>query len=632
MHTPHPPPPAHPPRPGPPAGESDESLAARLSGRPEGGAPHSVALLMARHWQSAYDYSVICLASSAGVASMVAAASFHQVLEDLTLGGSGAALRPRLLVTVRDTVADWSGQDPVTAVLPQLAKPAGARGLRAATTVTPENRRLAERAFLSLSGLAQCLLWHTEVEAEPISVPAGLSGLGTGSAAAALEQAREQFRAACVRAHQELAPSKECRFYNRLLDVPIRRGGALLPDVRQHLQECRHCRFAAEQLGYFESGLGTLLAESVLGWGARRYLESRPGRREGARSGVSAPTGGDRPRRGGRPAGGRGRRRAAGGARHRLMSRIPTPGRWNPQRGPDAKAVVTGVGIASAAVLATVLVASVWSQDGGTNGPAASTGATGATAASPAPGSRTPPGATSPPDSAGLPDAPRQTRLRNLAADLCLDVRGGKAEAGTGTALAVCSSAWTQQWSYEEDGLLRSVAAPGLCLDSHADASGLVVLGRCVAEDAKRGDDVRYDLTVQGELLPRWKEELAVAPAATDPKADVVTKERDGSDDQRWATDSPSASPDSLSVAGTVAPPARPSGTPSGDPSADPDERDEPDGRGAAPSAHPKKSPSQRHGLRRAVTVGDDTSRAPVLPAPVQLPVEPSDVLAGVGL
>ncbi|MGW7266221.1 RICIN domain-containing protein [Streptomyces sp. NPDC054842] len=625
MHTPHPPLPTHPPRPGPPAGESDESLAARLSGRPEGGAPHSVALLMARHWQSAYDYSVICLASSAGVASMVAAASFHQVLEDLTLGGSGAALRPRLLLTVRDTVADWSGQDPVTAVLPQLAKPAGARGLRAATTVTPENRRLAERAFLSLSGLAQCLLWHTEVEAEPISVPAGLSGLGTGSAAAALEQAREQFRAGCVRAHQELAPSKECRFYNRLLDVPIRRGGALLPDVRQHLQECRHCRFAAEQLGYFESGLGTLLAESVLGWGARRYLESRPGRREGARTGATAPTEGDRPRRGGRPAGGRGR--AAGGGRHRLMSRIPAPGRWNPQRGTDARAVVTGVGIASAAVLATVLVASVWSQDGGTTGPAASTGATGGTAASPAPGSPTPPGATSPPDSAGLPDAPRRTRLRNLAADLCLDVRGGRAEAGTGTALAVCSSAWTQQWSYEEDGLLRSVAAPGLCLDSHADASGLVVLGRCVAEGAKSADDVRYDLTLQGELLPRWKKELAVVPAATDPKADVVTKARDGSDDQRWATDVPTASPDSLSVAGTSAPPARPSGTPSDDAS-----EGSPDERRPAPSTHPDKSPSKRHKPRRAVTVGDDTGRAPALPVPVQLPVEPSDVLAGAGL
>jgi len=56
----------------------------------------------------------------------------------------------------------------------------------------------------------------------------------------------------------------------------MRRGGVLLPDVQQHLTECQ-CRFAAEQLSHFEGGLGTLLAQAVLGWGAR-YLESRPGR------------------------------------------------------------------------------------------------------------------------------------------------------------------------------------------------------------------------------------------------------------------------------------------------------------------------------------------------------------------
>ncbi|MRT44587.1 hydrolase, partial [Xylella fastidiosa subsp. multiplex] len=80
-------------------------------------------------------------------------------------------------------------------------------------------------------------------------------------------------------------PGKECRFYNRLLDVPIRRGGALLPDVQQHLMACRYCRHAAEQLSYFEGGLEELLAETVLGWGARRYLDSRP-RRGGSRPSV----------------------------------------------------------------------------------------------------------------------------------------------------------------------------------------------------------------------------------------------------------------------------------------------------------------------------------------------------------
>ncbi|MFE9836539.1 ricin-type beta-trefoil lectin domain protein [Streptomyces sp. NPDC005551] len=628
MHT-HPPRPSHPPRPGPPSGESDEILAARLSNRAEDGTPHPVALLMARHWQSAYDYSVVCLASSANVAPMVAAASFHQVLDELTRGASGAALRPLLLVTVRDTVREWAGNGPISAALPHLRKPAGGRGLRAAKSTPSENRMLAQRAFLSLPGLAQCLLWHTEVEAEPISVPAGLSGLDAGTASAALEQAREQFRAGCVRAHQELAPTKECRFYNRLLDVPIRRGGALLPDVRQHLLECRYCRFAAEQLSHFEAGLGTLLAESVLGWGARRYLESRPGRAgQGARTNAAAPADrdgplGDGPRGGGRPGGGRGR--AAGGGRHRLLPQFTASGRRPPPRGLDAKTVVTGAGIASAAVLVTVLAAAMWSDDGGGADPAASSSATGGpTAATPGQASPSPPAGSSPPDSAGLPTVPRQTRLRNLAADLCLDVRGGKAGTGTGTALAVCSAAWTQQWSYERDGLMRSVAAPELCLDSHADASGLVVLGRCAAESAKRADDVRYDLTAQGELRPRWNGKLAVTPVAPDPKADVVSKVRDGSDDQRWVTDAPPAGPDSLSIAGTATPPARPSTAPP--PSADAPE--EPDERGTDPSAAPEEAPSESYREDRVVTVGDDPSRAPVLPSPVQVP----DVLTGVGL
>ncbi|MFD5073967.1 ricin-type beta-trefoil lectin domain protein [Streptomyces sp. NPDC058371] len=644
MHTPHPPRPSYPPRSAAAPGESDESLAAQLRGRPEGEATRSVALLMARHWQPAYDYSVICLASSAAAASMATAASFHQVLEGLTSGGAGAALRPRLLVTVRDTVRAWAGDDGTAGALPDVRKPAGGRGMRAAKSMTAENRKLSERAFLGLPALAQCLLWHTEVEAEHISVPAGLSGMDTDTASVTLEQAHEQFRAGCVRAHHELAPSQECRYYNRLLDVPIRRGGALLPDVQQHLLECRYCRFAAEQLSHFEGGLGTLLAEAVLGWGARRYLESRPGRAQqgararGAAHGAARTSAAGAGREGAGGGGGHTEtgegdgRTATGegsGGRHRLLSHLPTQGRRSRHgQNNHAKVLITGAGLASAAVLATVLTTSLWSDDDGPAGPAASTSATGSrTAASPAPGVSNPPGATSPPGSAGDSTAPQQTRLRNVAADLCLDIRGAEPKSGAGAKLAVCSSAWTQQWSYEEDGLLRSVADPGLCLDSHADASGIAVLGHCVSASAKRADDVRYDLTVRGELLPRWKEELAVAPASKDPNADVVSKNRSGSDDQRWATDAPSAAPDSLSIAGT----ATPSTQPASDPPPTAGAPEEPDEERTAPSRpDPEPAPSGTHNEPRAVTVDHDTKPAPALPLPLPAPL--SDVLTGIGL
>ncbi|MFI8191721.1 RICIN domain-containing protein [Streptomyces sp. NPDC085946] len=532
MPTPHPPRPPYPP-PGGDPGESDESLAARLRDRPGSeAAAHCVALLSARHWRSVHDYAVICLASSAQVADMITATALHRTLNRLAFGEPADALRPALLVTVRDTVREWSADARISAVLPDLEKPAGGRGMRASTSMTPENRALAERAFRALPGRARCVLWHAEVEADPLTVPAGLLGTDTDTASALLEQAREQFRAGCVRAHRELAPTGDCRFYNRLLDVPIRRGGALLPEVQDHLAQCAHCRYAAEQLGHFDSGLGVLIAEAVLGWGARRYLDSRPGRAaRGARGG-----------RGGR------RRAGASGVRARLLARIPVPAGLVPDTLRPSRALASGVGAFSAGVLATVLIVGTSPQGGGGADPAGSTGATG--------GGAVPPGAsTTAPGTAGHPAAPGETRLRSVIADLCLDVRGRPRE-GVGVRLAECSAAWTQRWTFEEDGLLRNAADPGLCLDSHKDA-GVVVLGTCAAADGERGDDVRYDLTVQGELLPRWDERLALAPVGGAPDADVVVRVRDRSDGQRWRTDPVPAAAGALSGAAPAAPTAR---------------------------------------------------------------------------
>ncbi|MFC8867473.1 RICIN domain-containing protein [Streptomyces sp. NPDC057148] len=527
MPTPHTPRPAHPPSDGDP-GESDELLAACLRDGPESEASRAAALLMARHWQPAHDYATICLATSAQITGMVTGAAWHRVLDRLAQGEQATALRPRLLVAVRDTVRQWSADEGMSAVLPQLLKPAGGRGMRAAKSMTPENRTLAARAFASLPGPARCLLWHTEVEAEHISVPAGLLGMDTDTASVTLEQAREKFREGCLDAHRQLAPSQDCRFHGRLLDVPIRRGGALLPDVRRHLADCRHCRHAAEQLGHFERGLDTLIAEAVLGWGARRYLDSRPGR---ATPGGLAK--GNARHRGGRPG---------------LLARIPVPVRRPPGRPRTGRAVLRQFGAASAGVLTVVLVASVWSYDGGGADPAASTSAAGEEGTASATSRPKPPGA------AGLPTAADRTRLRNVAAGLCLDVRG-EPRAGAGARLAACSEAWTQQWTHEDGGLLRSVADPGLCLDSQADA-GVVILGTCADEGTERGDHVRYDLTGQGALVPRWQRQLALAATTTAPDADVVVKVHDGSDTQRWRLD-PAPAEGSLTVARTGTPAAR---------------------------------------------------------------------------
>ncbi|MGW3355598.1 hypothetical protein ACWDFL_09260 [Streptomyces bungoensis] len=339
MQSPHPPRPPYPPGPGA-LPESDRDLVALLGG-PHARRHHAVALLLDRHWRATRDYAVVCLAAADPSARLVATAAFHQVLGGTPGGPAVGALRPQLLAAVRETVRAWAADESACVVMPELRKPTGGRGLRAAMTATPERRQLAERAFRALPGASQCLLWHSEVESEPITIPAGLLGLDAATAATALEQAREQFRAGCLRAHRELAPTGECRFHNRLLDAPVRRGGPPLPEERRHLASCRHCRHAAEQLGRFDDGLDVLLAETVLGWGARRYLDSRPARRAAHEpaSGSSAA------RPAARPPGGRHHTAPESGRRTTVaVNRRRT-------------ALAVGAGLASLALLATVLVA-----------------------------------------------------------------------------------------------------------------------------------------------------------------------------------------------------------------------------------------------------------------------------------
>lgn len=498
----YPPRPPYPPRPGASPGESDRNLLARLGENSVDG--HAVALLMARHWRPTYEYAVICLASWSGSASMAAAAAFHRVLGQ---AGDGA-LRPQLLTAVREFVKEWAADDGVSAVLPELRKTIGGRGLRAARSVTPERRLLAERAFRGLPGASQCLLWHAEVEAENISVPAGLLGVDTARATAALDQAREQFRTGCVRAHRELAPTSECRFYNRLLDVPIRRGGDLLPDVRKHLTECRYCRHAAEQLSHFEGGLEVLLAETVLGWGAHRYLDSRPARAEGRP--MAEPDGAARPRPGGR---------------HR-----PAPAGLPAQPRKQARAVLVGAGLTSLALLATVLVAKGWTDDGVVPGTGPTWGAVSNNTVRPSPSEVSQDTGSPSAASVGDPVQVGQGRLRNADVGLCLDTRDGRIGDGAQAVLARCSSAGSQQWSYQDDGLLRSTADPGLCLDSDAEKRTV-----SVADCFAHADGVRYDLTVRGELLLRRGKGLLVAPGKGE---SVAVTERSGSEEQRWYLES----------------------------------------------------------------------------------------------
>ncbi|QGV80166.1 RICIN domain-containing protein [Streptomyces ficellus] len=564
-----PPPPPY----APTSGGADAALAGLLGAAAGGGGPvdaYPATALMARHWGAAGDYAAL-LTGSPAHASMAVSAAFTRVLEELRYGGGGGAagaLRPRLLVAVRHTVREWTDDPRVAGLLAGLRAPAG----------PGPDRQLVARAFAALPGPAQVLLWHREVEAEGISIPAALLAVDPRVASAQLEDARELFRAGCLRAHSELAADPECRHYNRLLDISLRRGGALIPDIQRHLSKCRHCRYGADQLRHSDGRLPLLLAEGVLGEGARGYVDSRPGRsRTRSRDGAPGAARGSEARGpmargfGVRAAGGGGAQtRPAEGRRAGRHSRVVPAGaaaRRLAEAVPRGGALRVGLGIAVAGVLVVVALSSLW-PDGDEGGQRAGAGTPsgavspgdpvtpqGGAVGGPAPGQGSPPAgaAPRPPESAGHADGDGagalRTRLRNAGAGECLDVRDGLPRVGAELVLAPCSGSGSQVWRYERDGLLRSAAAPTLCPHSQ-ESSGAAVLRLCEAQAAVT---VRYDLSVQGHVVPRWHAGLGLVPATALPGAGVVVKMRDGTEFQRWLTDN--------AVAPATPAPRRASGT-----------------------------------------------------------------------
>ncbi|MFI2206184.1 ricin-type beta-trefoil lectin domain protein [Streptomyces sp. NPDC020192] len=590
------------------AGLSDEQLSAELK-KWTGATPalHPVGELLDRHWEAAFAYARLCTAGPRAAGMLTTAAFTRLFGASLRQNGPTAAWRPHLLVTVRRIAAEWDTDGRQELLHPALRS--AETGERAsARLLPPPGRRLLSRAFQRVPQTSRAVLWHTEVEAEPLAVPAALLGLDEEDAAVELRRARERLREECLQVHRELAPEDECQRYLRMLDVTFRRGGVDLdPDLGRHLSGCTHCRRTSDQLAAFNTGLGLALAEAVLGWGARAYVEARASRPEqppapapdpasvAPRSGESftstepaeharsteqagharaeEPVGYDRaaepaghdhaaesvghesavpPTRRRRPAPSDRRRgsaestsprsatepprrrrsatpAAASAAEVPARSNEPSPSRRSAHRAARRarrRNLAVAVGTVSGLV---VLPLVLWSVLGSGDGPSPA----GDGAASRTPGK----GASSPGASwagAGAGQGALHGRLRNLASGLCVGVVGGKAVQGAETELVTCGATPGQQWTYETDGLLRNSAAPDLCLDSSLGYS--VRLAPCSATGAA-ARDIRYDFTLQGVLVPRWNQELALTPAATDGSGALVTKTRAPGTQQRWSVD-----------------------------------------------------------------------------------------------
>ncbi|MFH9821815.1 RICIN domain-containing protein [Streptomyces bobili] len=556
---------------------TDEQLSAELKNW-TGTTPalHPVGELLDRHWEAAFAYARLC-SDGERAAGMLTTAAFTRLFgETLRQNGPTSAWRPHLLLTVRRIAAEWDSDGRRDLLHPALRAAEDEGERPAARLLPPVHRRLLSRAFQRLSQSARCLLWHTEIEAEPLAVPAGLLGLDEEGARVELRRARERLREECLQVHRELAVDEDCHRYHRLLDVTCRRGGIDVdPDLLTHLGHCRHCAHTADQLNQFGAGLGLALAEGVLGWGAAAYLRARTepcpleasaaapplrhlasvgeaftdeaftegtARRArlgatgtGEREPVAVPAPGTEPHAGSRHGSDSGSRHgsdsgSASGQDARPGSRrSANKAARRVRRRNLAVAVFTVSGL-------VVLPLVLWSALSG--GDSASSGDD---TAAPAPDTDA---STADPSWVGAGEETQGTlrgRLHNVASGLCIGIAGTKATEGAETELATCSSDAGQQWSYEADGLLRNAENPDLCLDSRLGYS--IRLAACTGASEAGAKNVRYDFTLQGTLVPRSNQNLALAPAATDGSGALVLKNRTDSGAQRWVIDTSQPDP-----------------------------------------------------------------------------------------
>ncbi|MBE4774792.1 RICIN domain-containing protein [Streptomyces caniscabiei] len=486
-------------------GMSDDALVAalRMSRTIEGTTP--VAALIARHGPSVSDYAEICASGSPALARAFASAAFRQVVQELQRTGPTGALRPRLLVTVREAARARSRTGSASGLSYDQAGAADSD--RPPSRSVAENRHLSHVSFLQLPRTTQYVLWHMDVEAEPWAVPAALLGIEGDITPFELDRAREQLRSALLRTHVENSAGRQCRDYSRLLDAPSRGAGSTLPEVQAHLDQCAYCRHAAEQLRLCAEEPGVLLAEALLGESAHPYLAAcrvRPSRTASAPTAAAgAAAGADVG-----PAGTRHRSRGSARERKPRATRRAT------------KIFVVGIVAGSAAVAAALFVTGTSSQN--------TTPTTQTQQPTPTPT----PSTSSPADSTALPVPPESGRLRNAAADLCMDVRGTPPERGAEVTLSTCSSDSTQRWTYLEDGLLRNLAAPDLCLDAGGDDEVLDLESCDSSGDVSFG--LRFELSPEGELFTQDEGNLVIVPASPEAGTILVPSARNGEAKQRW--------------------------------------------------------------------------------------------------
>ncbi|NBE55869.1 sigma-70 family RNA polymerase sigma factor, partial [Streptomyces boluensis] len=287
-----------------------------LIGRMRTGDDSAYEALYRRHSEAVRRYARTCCRDG-HTADDLTSEVFARMLQAVR-GGSGPehAVRAYLLTSVRRVAANWQKAGKREQLVDDFALFAtqASRTTEAADDDTLElgadvvamheaERSMVMQAFRSLSEEWQAVLWHTEVEDDPLSEVAPLFGHASPNATAQLaSRAREGLKQAYLQAHVSvaLAADDECaRYADRLgayargrLRTRAERG------LRKHLEDCSKCRLAAGQIKELAGGIPALVPVAVIGWfGATGYsikagLLLGGGAAGAAGAGAAAATGG----------------------------------------------------------------------------------------------------------------------------------------------------------------------------------------------------------------------------------------------------------------------------------------------------------------------------------------------------
>jgi RNA polymerase sigma factor (sigma-70 family) len=230
--------------------------------------------LYRRHAHAVRRYARTCC-RDADTADDLTSEVFAATLQAVR-GGAGprTAVRAYLLTSVRRVAAEWAR----TARREQLVEDFAAFAVSAATASGADAQAMREaeasmavRAFRSLSERHQAVLWHTVVEEASPSEVAPLLGLTPNATAQLAWRAREELKAAYLKAHVSgvlTGSGGECARYAGRLGA-FARGRLRAREergLRKHLEECARCAVAASEVREVNQHLRSLLPVAVVGW------------------------------------------------------------------------------------------------------------------------------------------------------------------------------------------------------------------------------------------------------------------------------------------------------------------------------------------------------------------------------